>query len=521
MADDFNSFLKWASQQQGGSPYPAPGIYTSPIPGYSTGGMGGGMAPTPGRPWNVQPNGFVSRGGSTTPGLPGFHMPGTPHPVGMMMQNSINAARGGGPGGGMMGLNPMLLAALSRDINAMQTAADEQYNRFDTEVTRPFQEFMKTAPGQITQTGEQTAGGLRGLGDQAAGLGQQQYQEGAGFLADLFNQVMPQFDQVNQNLDQWGNDVTQRVNEADALAMEAVNWSKKAASEFSDRAAQDASAAASAIRRNAATMMKQITSSQKPDGTPWGPGERDAAIQQARGDVSGQVQEAITPLMSRYNEVEAQLKNQVGSMYGAAAGTKLQGAAILDDAFSKINQTKLAGVQAQGQFGLGVAEALNTFQQAARWGSEVQANLYGQAAQIQNAAVLNAVNLQMQGYQQTADFVASNPKHVISYLDGLMSIYAAQGAMSRPTVPGIGGASQRSREAMSESGGQRTSASGGSETQPGSQTGGVQTFTGEATGSPGREIPDPYGALDNMYLQLHDPRMGPPNPGATNWGWPR
>ena len=458
MANDFNSFLQWMGSQGNQGGFPPPGQYSSPIPGYGIGGTGG-FAPFDTRPWDVQPGGYVG----LESGRMGNYaqMPGMSGNPGELMQQSMNAWSG--PGSQLGGMPPMLLGALGRDIGEFQGAADQQHDLFNQQVVAPFQEMMQGMPGQVQDAGNQAAEQVEGFGQQAMEMGQEQQAMGMEFLRQLLGQTMPQMDdlrgrlqefssgipeQIQGVVDQYGQDVTQRVDQADALAGEAVEWAKKAAGGFADRAAQDASAAAAAIQRTAASAMKQAKKGLRMDGTPMSPGEQSAAVQEIQGQTAMQVQGAITPLMSKYNEIQANLNMAVSQTFTSSAGVKLNGAQILSDAHAKMGgllsqagQLQLGAMEAEGavdstmgQLGVQYAQVMDQFNQAARWGSEMAGNMLSQGAQFRNAATMNAVNLEMQGYQMTADFIRSNPESVVSWFDGLLSIFATMSAQQGKAV---------------------------------------------------------------------------------------
>ena len=134
--------------------------------------------------------------------------------------------------------------------------------------------------------------------------------------------------------------------------------------EFQDRTAADAGAAASGIQRKYAQQKQSIEMGLNPDGTMMTPAQKRDALNNLNAQMGQEVNSTIQGIWSNYNNQRAQLRTQYSGLQ--------------DSLQSRV------------------------------------ANLTTQQAAFNQANLLNAANLEMQGRTTQADFIRNNPESVVS-----------------------------------------------------------------------------------------------------------
>lgn len=354
--------------------------------GAPPGAPGGGINPGVMGPRNPQQaleefaasQGYQMRGGQFVRREGGLKFTASP---------SEMAKRMGPPGmrgGGLLG---QMAGALGRDVQAQQEAADRQFARQQEEI-EGMKGFLGERTGDFEALAEEQAGTLR---EQAGRL-----EETGG---ELREDTLSRFESGAEGVME---DVRGQIGKAEDLAAQATR-------EFEDRAAQDASAAAYGIRRNAQAAMEQIGAGLNPDGTLMTPAQRQAAMTELRMETDAQVQQQITGIFSDYNRMRAGLRMNQASL--AMAGGQLLGQV----------GTAISGQRAQ---------ALLSTQAMQQQLMEFGANMRVQAEQIRSSAQLAAVNFEMQGRLAISEMVRANP-------EGIISLYAALSSfIGAATIPG-------------------------------------------------------------------------------------
>jgi hypothetical protein len=381
-------------------------------------------------------------------------------------QNGINyqmplSQVGGGRSGGL-DLPPALVQALLQDQGAMQSEADAQWGRVNNRIG-DMSSLIQTAGGRLGGVADQTTDPMQALADALYGAAQgntgQVGQDVDGALAGMRG-AMPTFRRemgaASRSTDAAVRDVDKAmgglknvdadVNKAYGLAEGAVATMQKAITEFEDRGAQDASTAAYALHKSVRSTRDQIESMRGayPDEV------IDNQLYALETETRAQTQAAITPILSSYNQAAASLKQALAGVQLNAAGTYLQGAGIKQQG----TQLRLAGadmkLKAAGQKGAlaearltgersaaelemgGVAQKQQAFKDQQAMG-QVRLATYEAMANMKQAAVLNAVNLEMSGFGKVAELTMQNPRSITSWLQGLLSIYAARAASTGNT----------------------------------------------------------------------------------------
>lgn len=383
-------------------------IGTPTLPSFMT--QGQGMSPEDAavaQGYLVKGNQAVMQHGK---GGPGSYQSYTP--ISAFNQGSTMNPTGGGGG--------QMQEALLQDTQTMQGAADEQWGANQQQIDA-LSMLLEGVPGRIAGPAQAGAGQLREFAGQAASMGQEQGRQVQGAVDKIGRGV----DSILQR-----GDPSADIAAAYALSDEAATGFQDAIAQYQDMGAQEASAMASAIRRQGHSAMKMATAGIHPDGSPMTASEQAAAVAQVQFDTESQVQESITPVLSRFNDTMVTLRKSLADLKMGGAQTRLAGGELRSR-----SSTERAGMAAQAGY-----QGLNAVMQShegQRQLLELGANLHQAATSLENAAVLNSVNLEMQGRTAIAQLVQQNPRSVVSWLQGLLAIAAAQAA----TSPEMGGGS--------------------------------------------------------------------------------
>lgn len=366
------------------------------------------------------------------------------------------------------------LQALLEDTHNMQGAADRQFVRNNAQISA-IQGLVGRAPGQIMGQARSGADELAGVAGRAEALGQQQV-----------NDVTRRADDVMSKFDAGRDTFSRDINQGYRLGDQSVSGFQQAISDYADRGAQDASVIASGIRANSSQQMKMARAGIHPDGTPMTAAEQHDAVFQVERATSEQVQSAVTPVLTQYNNTVASLRQTLASLQQSNAGLRMTGAGIKEDYEKSRGQL---GATLNGQILQAHANQNNLMQ--------ISAGLHEARTAALNAAQLAAVNYEMQGMNTVAQLTQQNPESVVSWFQGLLALYSAGAAMN----PAMGGGGTRPRSG----GGQGNSF-------PGGMTGGGSQFQSMGANSSN----DSYsggGSQDRVYGSGRD--------GASNFVGPQ
>lgn len=408
--------------------------------------------------------GYTIRGGNAVRNTGGVRSPfshlggafGGSHAVTTPISSFMPPSGGGGGGGG---LPPLLLQALASDTRRMQDAADRQFWRNQGEIDGMRSFVSGIGPGLTGQANSLSAelDALAGKADAMGGQQHGEFMDRAGTTWDAIHGAANDFRAgadriggeirglVGAQLPKFFGDIESSFQKGD----QAVAGFERALGNFEDRTAQDASVVASGIRRNAQAQMQMARSGIHPDGTPMTAAESADMMSQIRRDTEGQVQGAITPIFSQYNMAKAQLEESLAGLRMNNANLRLQGAQLRDqgiqtglaasDRLTNLEGMKLEAGKAEAEVGLGLTSALVQEHQNQQALLQLSTGLSQTGVQMRQAAMLQAVNLEMQGRTQVAQLVQQNPDTVVSWFQSLLALYSASMASQPPPIGGGGG----------------------------------------------------------------------------------
>jgi hypothetical protein len=284
-----------------------------------------------------------------------------------------------------------LAAALFREVPMQQAAADRQFARNQQ---------------QIDEYGNVIDRNAQALRD----LGVEQNEMFQGQAGDLRQRGQAGLEQFEKGAAAVTADVRGEVDRANRLAAGATASYEQTIAETQDRVAQDAMVVATSLRKNAQSAIKMAEAGLRPDGTKMTGAERFAAMTQIRNDTEFQVSGEITRLMSRFNEMRANMGGMLASLKQQQAGTALGGAGTIGQV-----GTALSGQRVQ---------ALGLDAQMQQFASQV--SMFGE--QLRSAGLLEAANYEAQGRAAMAEMVANNPESIISLYAGLASLFSLASA---------------------------------------------------------------------------------------------
>ena len=322
-----------------------------------------------------------------------------------------------GMGGGSQQQN--LEMALGMDTFNMQQAADEQHALLGRQ-TSAMEDILGGLSSDFMGPSNQFGMEMDQYAQKAEQLGTLQYDQTEGRVRDMLGDVKGQIGRGDPSGD---------IDRANAFAEAATTGFQDAIAEYQDRSAQDASAMASAIRRNGHSQLMMARAGIHPDGTPMTAAEQAAVTAEVQWSTETAVQEQITPILSRFNDTLVSLKKGLADLKMGQANTALQGGQLR-------SQYGLNGAEVlQGAHMGGISAMAQAGEQQAKM-MEMGAMLKRAKADLSSAAQLNAVNLEMQGRSEVSRMIQNNPRSIVSWFQGLMALYAARVADSntQPTA---------------------------------------------------------------------------------------
>lgn len=402
-----------SQKQRTGTGFGSPNAQGAPaIPSFMEGFMGGGqMSPEDAavsQGYMVKGANAVQQHGQSGPGSYQSYTPLSAFAPG----SALNPQMGGG----------QMQQALIHDTGAMQGAADEQWQANQNQINS-LDMLLQGISGRMMGPAQQGAGQLRDLAGQAQGMGRDQTRQ----IGGMVDKVKGGVDQVLQQGDPSGD-----IEAAYALSDEATAGFQDAIAKYQDMGAQEASSMAFALRRQGHSAMKMARAGTHPDGSPMTAAEQADAVARVMYDTEMGVQQAVVPYLSRFNDTMVTLRKNLADLRMQGSQTRLAGGQLRSN-----SATERAGMAAQvGYQGI---DAVSNAYEGERRMLELGANLYQAASSLEQAAILNTVNLEMQGRTVMSQLVQQNPRSVVSWLQGLLAIAAAEAA----GAPAGGGGYQR------------------------------------------------------------------------------
>ena len=351
--------------------------------------------------------------------------------------------RAGQAGGGTK-FDPLLSNALLTDVDKMQGAADRQFGRVNQEIGG-LDRFLGGVRGDVMGVADQSGQQLRGYADEMNQLGQGWETDIKGQLGPIQQRTREGVGQFNQGLDRAEAGVDKAmgrvpdfmgdIEEGYKFGDDAVATMKEAVQGYRDMTAEEASVAANAIKAGARNGLAQVPTVDA-TGMPIPASVQAEMRQNISRDADVQAQTQVTQIYSKFNDSLAGLKNalanvqlQAGSQRLEGAGLKQQGAALeLEGAKTKagIAGQRLEGTKLEADVGMAGVDATLRAQQNRAEMAKIGAGLYEADANIRNAAIFNAVSLEMNGLVQKAQLVMQNPETVVSWFEGMLAMYTAQ-----------------------------------------------------------------------------------------------
>lgn len=414
-------FLRYISQQYGQSP-------SSPAPqgqpqqgGPQGGGIGGGIMPL---------------GGSFQSSYQGA-LPTTPQVVQQQPQGFTPAGQAGGNGLMQTAQGPMtiqeaqrrgitgpfstgnLLQAFQQDIQGQQNAFNEQQGR-QRGVEEGFRSFMQGIPQQMQQGLERTIRPLNQFATQLEQTGQQQFDVLNQHAQRLGQVAAPDFSLVRRDLDA-----------SNRAAGAAVSSAMQARNQYGDQSAQRASAIATSMQTMVQDQMRMISAGINPDGSMMTPQQQQQAQAQLQSQVQTQTSQALAQYLDESERYRTSLTQSIGAAQQGQAAQLSQNASVWANAM-------IAGTQQQREAGRDAAQVASAAIQAQQRMVEAAGQIRGLVAQYENAAVINATNLMLQGWQTYSQMINEHPTGYASIMSGILALAQVDAARSSPTPFSLG-----------------------------------------------------------------------------------
>ena len=338
----------------------------------------------------------------------------------------------GGHSGSQM--DPTLINAFLSDQDKMQGAADQQWSR-NNEAISNMGDYVNSLDDRLMGQGDALFNGFIDRANSLDALGNQQMSDYQGAARPINRDIDEATDAHARGVDRQIQGLDRANADLDAgyaKADEAAAYMEQVKKDYADTGAMEASAAASAISRSAKQEERAITSGLLPDGSKMTPQEQSQAIVELGFRVKSQVQEAITPMLVRYNEVGAQLGQAVAQLKLSAGQARIQGAETrksIAQTGGQLEQMKLEGSLQGAGLKAQMADQLLKAQQGQRDMAQLSSALHQGGAQIVQAALLKTAEMEFAGLTKTAELIQQNPRSITSWLQGILGLYAAQVSM--------------------------------------------------------------------------------------------
>jgi hypothetical protein len=335
-------------------------------------------------------------------------------------------------------VDPQLAGALESDIGVQNALATDQWQRVNNE-REQYEDFLGTIDDRMLGQADDLFGGLMGQADRFNRLGQEHMDATLEAQRPVGEGIERSFDQTMQGLDKANQD----IDEGYKIADQAAAYAEQVRRGYVDTGAMEASAAASGIARSFKEQEKMIVGGLRPDGTKMTMGEQMQAHAELNLQSKMAIQEQVTPILARFNEVDAQLGQMVAQMKMTSGQLRIQGAAERKGIAMSGMEAGLGAANAQSRLVDQQLQAMEGQRQMA----QLSSTMHQMGAQIEQSAMFKAAEMIMQGMEKTAEFVMQNPRSVVSYFQGLLGLLSTEAAMgggggevkggrqNRPTPP--------------------------------------------------------------------------------------
>lgn len=366
----------------------------------------------------------------------------------------------GGPGAMGQAVMKMLPTALASDLRTQRSLAEEQWQR-NRGREEQYEGFLERARRMILEGAEKgsrvledEAQRLRGIAsgmveDQRARSDEMVRERLAGTKEGIRG-VSEVQEEIRERMKGAGARVEEMVKEGLRIGDQAAKDLEKAVSEFQDRSAQDASAMALEIRSGVEREIARLRESQ--GGRMLTAEEIAAEEKRLRYEGAKQAQAALTPILSRFNSDLLQAKGALAQFREGIGRMRIEGAEILGRQFDRDLQAFtriLAGEEMKEAMRSGdvatIQRATENVREAAALKirlEEMSSDLVKARIQLENAAKLAAVQMEMEGLSNLAEMTRRNPKSVVSEFQTLLGLYGVMASAGGTTGFGGGGGSR-------------------------------------------------------------------------------
>lgn len=317
-------------------------------------------------------------------------------------------------------VDPQLSNALVQDTNVMQQTADDQWRRNNARVAG-LDDFIGGIDDRMLGQADELFGGLMDRANQFDQLGQDHMDATVEAQKPIGEGIDRAYDQTMQGLDKANEDIDQGYEIAD----QAAAYAEQVRRGYVDTGAMEASAAASGIARSFKEQERMIVGGLRPDGTKMTTGEQMQAHAELNLQSKMAIQEQVTPILARFNEVNAQLGQMVAQMKMTSGQLRIQGAAERKGIAMSGMEAGLGAANAQSRL---VDQQLQSME-GQRQMAQLSSTMHQMGVQIQQSAMFKAAEMMMGGMEKTAEFVMQNPRSVVSYFQGLLGLLSTQAAM--------------------------------------------------------------------------------------------
>lgn len=322
---------------------------------------------------------------------------------------------------------PLLMAAFAHDAGRTQNLADQQWLANQQQIGA-FGDFVRGIGPQQSQLAGQAFDMMTGEADDIKGLATARQDQVAGYIQDGQEDLEGRIADVDSQMAADQAQMKEYMDRGLAEQKAAASKYEQAIGEFEDRSALDVQNAALGIRRNAESRMKMLTGGMNPDGSPMTPEQQMFAFEDIKGATERDVFQAVTPMLSRYNEQKIALESNLASMEQAIGQATMNAGQALGSFGAQRGSVSSQNIGTLASFNASTANTLvDAFRQEGTM-HQFAANLASQAGMYAQSAILQAQNLEMQGRTQLAQFVQQNPRSHVSMFQGILAMISARSA---------------------------------------------------------------------------------------------
>lgn len=331
--------------------------------------------------------------------------------------------------GGRGNMLNSMFSALERDISQQQSAANEQYAAqqgviADTRAT------VGGIGSRMSRLAGETAGNLELQAANAEQLGADQLAAMQGRYGQVSEQISSRTDDIFNQLGAHGETLDRaegNIDEGFSIFDKAVSRMQGVIQGYTDATAAQASSVVGGIKRNLSAVTQQIQNGLNPDGTLMTAAERADSMQRLQFSTNQQIQDNVTQIFGRFNEVKAQLGTQLANLTAQSGQARLQGAQLRTDIARERRagaETALGAAQLESSTLLELGRQMLGAEAGQREMQQLSAGLHQQANAIRNSAEFASIQYELQGLTTLSQMISNNPRQTVSWFAGLAQMYA-------------------------------------------------------------------------------------------------